>query len=345
MSDPASSTLNFCAACGQPLPAGVLSCPACHQLVHSARLEELTQLAKAKQAAGELGPAREAWTEALTLLPPDSKQAAYVNERVETLGRAVHAPAYSGEAQQKKEQPAWVKRLGPFSGIASLLLVAFGKLKFLIFGLTKLKTLATMLVSFGFYWELYGWRFAAGFILGIYIHEMGHVWSLRHFGLRASMPMFIPGLGALVSLYDSPRDAREDARIGLAGPLWGAGAGIAFLLIAFVPAVPGGQGIWLALARATALINLFNLTPIWQLDGGRGFRALDYKQRLLIGALLLLLWWFTDGGLLLILLAGAAYRIFWTKDHAEEGDPIAFMQFVGLISLFGVMMAAIPVRQ
>src|SRR5216683_661033 len=48
--------------------------------------------------------------------------------------------------------------------------------------------------------------FGVGFILGIYVHEMGHIWALRQFGLRASAPMFIPGFGAFVSLYDSPQN-------------------------------------------------------------------------------------------------------------------------------------------
>ncbi len=245
---------------------------------------------------------------------------------------------------QPQSRPNWTKRLGPFGVIAafllkfkSVLLIAFTKVKFLLFGLAKVKTLLTMLASIGLYWALYGWKFGVGFILGIYVHEMGHVWALRQFGLRASVPMFIPGFGALVSLYDSPKNVGEDARIGLAGPIWGAGAALAFL----VPHLFSSAGIWLALAHSMAFINLFNLTPVWQLDGGRGFRALDRQQRIMLLALMLLLWYVASSGLFLILALGAAYRIFWSKDHPSTGDYVVLLQFAGLLVLFGAMLAVI----
>lgn len=241
------------------------------------------------------------------------------------------------------EPKNWKKRVGPLGALGamaakfwSVLLLALTKLKFLLFGLTKLKTLLTMFASMGLYWTLYGWKFGVGFVLGIYVHEMGHIWALRRFGLRASAPMFIPGFGAFVSLYDSPSSVGEDARIGLAGPIWGAGAALAFLL----PGVADGSGgIWLALAHATAYINLFNLIPVWQLDGGRGFRALDRQERLMLLALMGLLWWATGQGMLLLMMAGAAYRIFWSKDFPEAGDRGVLLQYAGLLALFGALLA------
>jgi Zn-dependent protease len=244
-------------------------------------------------------------------------------------------------APPSESKPNWTKRLGPLGAIVAFLLkfktaalLVLTKAKFLLFGLAKIKTLLTMLASIGLYWSLYGWKFGVGFILGIYVHEMGHVWALKQFGLRASAPMFIPGFGALVSLYDSPKNVGEDARIGLAGPIWGAGAALAFLIPQFfVPA-----GIWLALAHAAAYINLFNLTPVWQLDGGRGFRALGQQHRIMLLGLMLLLWYLSSSGLFLILGLGAAYRIFWSKDYPAESDTTVFLQFAGLLVLFGALL-------
>lgn len=250
-------------------------------------------------------------------------------------GRCAHP--VSG-AQPK---PEWIKRLGPLGVVltaalkfktAILLLLAKGK--FVLLGLAKLPTLLSMLASLGVYWGLYGWKFAAGFVGGIYVHEMGHVWMLRRYRLRASAPMFVPGFGAFVSLYDSPADAAQDARIGLAGPLWGAGAALACLL----PTVLFPGGVWTAIARATAFINLFNLTPVWTLDGGRAFRALDYQQRVWWLGLTVAMWYLTDSGLFLILLAGGAYRVFWKKDHAPVGDRGLFFQFAGIMALLGAML-------
>ena len=219
----------------------------------------------------------------------------------------------------------------------TVILLALTKGKFLLLGFTKLNTLLSMFASMGLYWALYGWKFAVGFILGIYVHEMGHVWALRHFGLRASAPMFIPGFGAFVSLYDSPANVGQDARIGLAGPKWGAGAALASM----APAFFGGGGIWFALAHAAAYINLFNLIPVWQLDGGRGFRALNRTERLTLLALMVVLWWTVSEGLFVFLALGAAFRIFWSKDHPAEGDRGVLIEFAGLLILFGALLATI----
>jgi Zn-dependent protease len=248
----------------------------------------------------------------------------------------------SAPAGQKQQIP-WTKRLGPFGVILaflakfkSFILLALTKGKFLLLGFTKLNTLLSMFASMGLYWALYGWKFAAGFILGIYVHEMGHVWALRHYGLRASAPMFIPGFGAFVSLYDSPANVSQDARIGLAGPIWGAAAALACLIPS---ALLGGSGVWLAVAHATAYINLFNLIPVWQLDGGRGFRALNRNDRLMLLVLMVALWWITGEGMLLFVALGAAFRIFWSKDHPAESDRGVLVQYAGLLLLFGLLLA------
>ncbi len=305
-----------------------LACPECNQLVHAAKLEELANAARACEAAGDTPSATNIWNHALEFLPPDSAQAAAIRQH---LDRPL-LPSSENPAPDAK--PNWAKRLGPLGAALAFLL---GKAKFLFFGLTKIKTLFTMFASIGVYWALYGWKFGLGFILGIYVHEMGHVWRLKQFGLRASVPMFIPMFGAVVSLYDSPKDAGEDARIGLAGPMWGAGAALAFL----IPQLFAPAPIWLALARTTAWMNLFNLTPVWQLDGGRGMRALDRQQRLLLLGLILVEWWFTSQGIFLIVALGALYRLFILKDVPPQGDRGAFNEYAGLLLVFGAILWAI----
>ena len=118
------------------------------------------------------------------------------------------------------------KRLGVIGTIGALLfkfktvgLLILTKGKLVLLGLTKLNTLLSMLVSIGVYWALYGWKFGLGFVLSIYVHEMGHVMALARYGIPASPPMFIPGFGAFVRLKAYPASAGEDARVGLAGPL------------------------------------------------------------------------------------------------------------------------------
>src|SRR5213076_3474994 len=90
-----------------------------------------------------------------------------------------------------------------------------------LLGLTKAITFVSMLLSAGVYWTIWGWKFAVGVVLSIYVHETGHTQALQRYGIQATAPMFIPGIGAVIRLKQYPTDAREDARVGLAGPLWG----------------------------------------------------------------------------------------------------------------------------
>jgi Zn-dependent protease len=325
--------IQYCASCGAMLPSQALSCFSCHQLVHAAALEDMAARARECEAKQDMLGAARLWRDSLRLLPLDSIQAKAILQHIQSLGAA----ARSGNSTAQQNKPQWLQKLGPIGAFIAVLL---SKAKFLLIGLGQMKTLLSMFVTMGVYWSLYGWRFAIGFVLGIYIHEMGHVWMLRHYGLRASAPMFIPGFGAFISLYDSPANVGQDARIGLAGPLWGAGAGLMAVLASFA----GGGPVWLAIAHFTAYLNLFNLTPVWQLDGGRAFRALTRRERLMLLALVAVLWLLTQQGMLLIVLLGAGFRVFWQKDDAPEPDPGAFAQFAGLLVLLAAMLAWIPAR-
>jgi Zn-dependent protease len=232
------------------------------------------------------------------------------------------------------------KKLGLIGTIGALLLkfktvglVILTKGKLVLLGLTKLNTLLSMLVSIGFYWALYGWKFGLGFVLSIYVHEMGHVMALARYGIPASPPMFIPGFGAFVRLKAYPASPGEDARVGLAGPLWGLGAALACMGIGVIT----DSGLFTALAKVGAWINVFNLIPVWQLDGGRGFRALTRWHRWIALGAIIVLWAVTKQGLLCLLALGAGYRLFLEKDFAPHADYVALGQFLGLIAALSLM--------
>ena len=177
-------------------------------------------------------------------------------------------------------------------------------------------------------------------MIAIYVHEMGHVERLRHYGIRATAPMFIPGFGAFVRLKQQPATPREDARVGLAGPLWGAGAALAFLAIGRLGHHPGA----LAIARVGARINLFNLVPVWQLDGGRAFNALSRRQRAWSAALLGLLALARIDGMLVLLALGAVFRAArggGPQKGDGDGDGAVFLEYTALVLvLVAVMLVA-----
>lgn len=129
---------------------------------------------------------------------------------------------------------------------------------------------ASMVVSIAAYAWLWGLPFAIGFVVLIFVHELGHVIELRRQGVPASAPLFIPFLGAVIGMKQLPDDAWKEARVALAGPILGS-LGAAVLWIAGAAA---DSDLLVALAFVGFFINLFNLIPIVPLDGGRAAAAL-----------------------------------------------------------------------
>ena len=181
-----------------------------------------------------------------------------------------YEPIHPGSGRE-----SWRERLKRLGGpiVAGLILVAT-KLKAVLLLLPKLKLLttsATMLVSIAAYALIWSWSFAIGFVVLLLLHELGHVFQLRREGIKASAPMFIPFLGAVVTAKSMGDDAAAEARVGLAGPVLGT-------LATLVPLglwLTTGNEYWQALAYVGFFINLFNLLPVLPLDGGRAMAALS----------------------------------------------------------------------
>ncbi len=286
--------------------------------------------AEAAARTGDTRAALEAWRASLDLLPSGSKQHLWVTERIDALARTADSPAAPVELPSTGRWK-WLAALGPAALLIwkfkFLAVAAFSKGKLLLLGLTKMSTLASMFVAVGVYWTMWGLWFALGLVVSIYIHEMGHVAALRRYGIAATAPMFIPGLGALVRLKQAPVNARENARIGLAGPLWGLGAAIAALLAAYA----AGGGMWTAVALTGAWLNLFNLTPVWQLDGSRAFASLTRTHRWIAVAALGLAWLITgDGVVLLVLLVAIARAATGGADVPEDRGALALFVVITL---------------
>lgn len=324
-----------CRGCQIELPSLALACPRCQRLVHSERLAELAKSAQAFTSQGEVTQASAAWEEALLLLPSDSKQHQQIRAKLATLSSTTPA-AGAGFTRSA---------LGGIGVLSALLwkfklvvLFIVTKAKLLLLGFTKASTLLSALAAFGVYWSVWGWRFALGFVLCTYVHEMGHVAALKKYGIPASAPMFIPGLGAFVRLSQNPASVQEDARIGLAGPVWGL---VAALVCAAVGALAESQ-LWLALAKTTALLNLFNLIPLGSLDGGRATRALSRQQRWLLCLVLGLATLFAGEPLLtLLLLAGVVSALSPRAPTASDRGALAL--YVLLVSAL-TLLCRIPVR-
>jgi len=308
--------------------------------VHGDELKRLAAAAERAAQTGDRSSALAAWREALDLLPRDSTQHHLVSARVLELSRALdQEPQAPRQASRAGRNAAGLGALGALLvKFKFALIFLLTKAKLLLLGLTKASTFFSMLLSAGVYWSIWGWKFAVGVVLSIYVHEMGHVQALQRYGIKATAPMFIPGVGAVVRLKQYPADRREDARVGLAGPIWGLGAAA----VAYAVYRATGSGIWGAIAHFGAWVNLFNLLPVWQLDGGRGFRALTRTQRWIGAALIGSMWLLTGEGLLVLLgLAAAASASF--ADSADQPDPTILVQYGLLVIVLSLLTwSAVP---
>ncbi|MBV9571306.1 MAG: site-2 protease family protein [Alphaproteobacteria bacterium] len=183
------------------------------------------------------------------------------------------------------------------------------KLLLAIFAAAKagkiLTTAGTMLISVGAYALLYGWRYATGLVLLIFVHEMGHFVAARQKGLEVGAPTFIPFVGAWVALKDTPMNVQTEAYVGLAGPLVGS---VGALLCYFL-ARAYGSPLLLALAYAGFFINLFNLIPLSPFDGGRITAILSPRVWLVGAPMLLALFLWRPSPLLVVMAILAAPQV------------------------------------
>ena len=358
-----------CAGCAAEIGPLLLACPSCHTLVHADRLKALAAAASSARSAADTGAELTAWREALELLPPAAEQYQRIRTRVEQLSAGLidgtppsasptstsPLPSSATATEQQSKKGAWTGGALTAGGLflwkfKALVIVALTKGKLLLAGLTNSTTLLTMLPSIGLYWTAYGWRFAVGIVISIYVHEMGHVAALRRFGIAASAPMFIPGLGAVIRSRQQPTSPRELARVGLGGPIWGLGAAIA----AFAMYGLTGAPIWAAIGQFGAWVNLFNLMPVWQLDGAHAFTAIDRRGRWLATAATAAMFFVTHEGLLILVAIFAGVQAVGAtntkgdargahavrNEHAAApavGDHVITAQFIGLVVILSWM--------
>lgn len=310
MSEPLRS-ITTCEGCGIQLAPSMLACPSCNRLVHKEALQSLAREAIEAETAGDITESLQKWRDALELTPPNSKQFVIISDRVTKLGLQLPNSVVKSKATNGNLSKGNTKKSA--SVIASV--GAFGllvwKSKLILAGLTKSSTLFTMLASLGVYWTIWGWKFALGLVLSIYVHEMGHMIALRRYGFRTGAPMFIPGLGALIRMKQNVVNARESADIGLAGPIYGLGAAIVSLGLWQVSSLP----IFAAIAGVGAWINLFNLLPFGSLDGGRAMQAMSRIEKIVCVLCVGVAWAFTHESMLILILIVSVGQLFAQKQE------------------------------
>jgi Zn-dependent protease len=231
------------------------------------------------------------------------------------------------------------------------------KLLFALFNAAKigplLTTAGTMLISVGAYALILGWRYAAGFVLLIFCHEMGHFLAARQRGLPVGAPTFIPFVGAWIELKQLPHDAETEAYVGIAGPVVGTIAALVCFFLAIVEA----STLLMALAYAGFMINLFNLIPLHPFDGGRITAIISPKVWLIgvpiLGALFIVS---PSPMLILIALLAAPQVISVLRGRAQASMPAGYYEtptavrvryavwYLGLAALLALLSHEVHLR-
>ncbi len=240
------------------------------------------------------------------------------------------------------------RAIGPI-GIGVLVAVKWiAKLKFLavIFKLKFLGTFLSMIASVGLYTLAFGWRFAVLFVGLLFTHELGHALWLKKEGIPTGPIVFLPFMGALITMKEYPQNAYVEAKVGLAGPVLGS-------LAAGAVALAGWQlnsDLLLAAAYVGFLLNLFNLIPITPLDGGRAAAAIHPALWIvgLVGLAALTVLYFNFLLVLILILAVVDLRRrthgVGINDRAYYGIPLhqrvgVAIVYLGLAGLLGVGMS------
>jgi Zn-dependent protease len=193
----------------------------------------------------------------------------------------------------------------------------------LSFGTIALMAIS-MLVSLGVYTLAFEFNFAIGFILLLFCHEIGHVIASRVVGLKASNPLFVPFVGAVINLSRAPVNAKMEANVAIGGPAMGTISALVCLLFYFW----SDSFLMLILAYTSCLLNLFNLIPCVPLDGAK-----------IAGAISPAIWWlgsvvlgvmslYTHNPFILIIFLFSLFTI-WRKDGKNCGSSPNYYRLTG----------------
>ena len=246
-------------------------------------------------------------------------------------------PGSAWPTQPQPRQNWFKRRFGPALAAIAAFLAKFKSILLLAPKLKLLTTFGTMVVSLAAYAWIWGVPFAAGFVVLLLVHEMGHVIALRREGIKASPPMFIPFLGAVITSRSLGDNALAEARVGLAGPVLGSIGAAACIVIWHAT----GNDIWRALAYTGFFLNLFNLLPVVPLDGGRAMAAMaPWMWFVGFAALIPLVFVFTNPIILLMILIGGLETYRRWKDRRGRRRAVA-RRTTGVRPLDRVLVAAV----
>lgn len=118
----------------------------------------------------------------------------------------------------------------------------------------------------GFIWWASGsWIVALAAIVGLFVHEYGHVLAMNRLGMGPAKIFIIPFLGGAARASRLPKSEWDGVLVSLAGPAFGLMAAVPFLVLY----IATRESTWLLGVFTIAMLNLINLAPAPPLDGSK----------------------------------------------------------------------------
>lgn len=165
--------------------------------------------------------------------------------------------------------------------IGPKLLSLFAKL-FKCLKVGKVGLAAGSMASYAF---LFSWEFALMIMFMLFVHESGHIWAMKHEGMKTKGIYFIPFLGAAAVTDEAFPSRKSEVFVAIMGPIWGLVLSAVVAVIYFITQNP----LFAAAASWMAMVNLFNLLPVNPLDGGRIVKSVAFSVHSWLGLIFLVL--------------------------------------------------------
>lgn len=219
-------------------------------------------------------------------------------------------------------------------------------------GQSRLWALISTALLAGLLWWMGGWIIALAGVVGVFVHEYGHVLVMNRVGMGPARIVIVPFFGGAAVPSRAEPTEYKGLLVSLSGPLFGLLASIPFFALYFAT----GQDVWTKGAAFIGFINLLNLAPIPPLDGSKAlgpvlarFHPQLEKLAMLLAGAAAIVFGVIEGYFFLAIFVGIAVlgylkRGYWRPEAARmtwrEAGGGFVLYLMALILCAGVMLYA-----
>lgn len=250
--------------------------------------------------------------------PEEERRRRMVAEQIARAYGKKHPDAAPAGERKPHFLDKW-KRSGGILGAIATALFAASKYALIawkfVFASKLIITFGSMAISIVLEAWQFGWPFAIGIVSVVFIHECGHAVASLMKGIPMRGIILIPFMGGVAIRERRGKTAAEDAFIGIMGPVFGLAAG----LVCWALWAGTHERFFAVMTLTVMVMHLFNMAPVFPLDGSKVLPLFSPKL-LLIGMAGLLVVGFLNPMVLLLAFMGAPCA--WAQWKAKPSlDP------------------------